>query len=446
MKKGEIFELDIIGFNFKGEGYGEIDGERYFVKGAIPYEKLKVRFIKSKGGRKICKLIEVLCNSEIEIASSCDKFGDCGGCTYLNVSYEDQIRFKEKALKDILKEIPYEEFLGILKSPKEFEYRNKMEFSFGDEFKCGPLELGLHKKGNPFGIVPTYNCKLISEDFRKIMNSTIDYFREIRAEVYKLKTHTGYLRNLILREGKEEVLLAIITSSQNHMDFGDFKERILSLKLQKSIGGIVHIVSDSLSDAIKPSKIEIIYGNDFIYEEIFGLKFKVSIFSFFQTNTEGVKILYNEVKNRVGNPEGTILDLYSGVGTIGQVLSKNNRVIGIEIVEDAVKMAKENAKLNNLNCEFICGDVSQVVKDIKYKISFIVVDPPRAGIGLKSVKNICKFGVQNIVYVSCNPQTLCEDLKEFINNGYKVKNIQGVDMFPNTYHVEAVVLMSRVDK
>ncbi|EIA26230.1 Putative tRNA (Uracil-5-)-methyltransferase, partial [Candidatus Arthromitus sp. SFB-4] len=175
-------------------------------------------------------------------------------------------------------------------------------------------------------------------------------------------------------------------------------------------------------------------------------KFKVSIFSFFQTNTEGVKILYNEVKNRVGNPEGTILDLYSGVGTIGQVLSKNNRVIGIEIVEDAVKMAKENAKLNNLNCEFICGDVSQVVKDIKDKISFIVVDPPRAGIGLKSVKNICKFGVQNIVYVSCNPQTLCEDLKEFINNGYKVKNIQGVDMFPNTYHVECIVLMSKSEK
>lgn len=446
MKKGEIFELDIIGFNFKGEGYGEIDGERYFVKGAIPYEKLKVRFVKSKGGRKICKPIEVLCKSKIEIKSSCDKFGDCGGCTYLNLSYDDQIRFKEEALKDIFKEISYEEFLGVLKSPKKFEYRNKMEFSFGDEFKGGPLELGLHKKGNPFGIVPTYNCKLISEDLRKIMRLTVDYFREIGAEAYKLKTHTGYLRNLILREGKDEILLSIVTSSQNDMDFGDFKDRILSLNLQKSIGGIVHIVSDSLSDAINPSKIEIIYGNDFIYEEIFGLKFKVNIFSFFQTNTEGVKILYNEVKNRVGNPEGTILDLYSGVGTIGQVLSKNNKVIGIEIVEDAVKMARENAKLNNLDCKFICGDVSQVVKDIKDKISFIVVDPPRAGIGSKGVKNICEFGVQNIVYVSCNPQSLCEDLKVFIDNGYKIKNIQGVDMFPNTYHVECVVLMSKSEE
>lgn len=446
MKKGEIFELDIIGFNFKGEGYGEIDGERYFVKGAIPYEKLKVRFVKSKGGRKICKPIEVLCKSKIEIESSCDKFGDCGGCTYLNLSYDDQIRFKEEALKDIFKEISYEEFLGVLKSPKKFEYRNKMEFSFGDEFKGGPLELGLHKKGNPFGIVPTYNCKLISEDLRKIMRLTVDYFREIGAEAYKLKTHTGYLRNLILREGKDEILLSIVTSSQNDMDFGDFKDRILSLNLQKSIGGIVHIVSDSLSEAINPSKIEIIYGNDFIYEEIFGLKFKVNIFSFFQTNTEGVKILYNEVKNRVGNPEGTILDLYSGVGTIGQVLSKNNKVIGIEIVEDAVKMARENAELNNLDCKFICGDVSQVVKDIKDKISFIVVDPPRAGIGSKGVKNICGFGVQNIVYVSCNPQSLCEDLKIFIDNGYKIKNIQGVDMFSNTYHVECVVLMSKSEE
>ncbi|BAK81573.1 23S rRNA (uracil(1939)-C(5))-methyltransferase RlmD [Candidatus Arthromitus sp. SFB-rat-Yit] len=446
MKKGEIFELDIIGFDFKGEGYGEIDGERYFVKGAIPYEKLKVRFVKSKGGRKICKRVGILNKSHIEISPSCDKFGECGGCTYLNISYEDQIKLKEEALRDLLNEINYDSFLGILKSPKEFEYRNKMEFSFGDEFRGGPLELGLHKKGNPFGVVPTYNCKLISEDFRKIMRSTVEYFREIGAEPYKLKTHKGYLRNLVLREGKEEILLSIVTSSQNDMDFREFKDRILSLNLKKSIGGIVHIVSDSLSDAVNPSKIEIIYGNDFVYEEIFELKFKINTFSFFQTNTEGVKVLYNEVKNRVGNPNGTILDLYSGVGTIGQVLSKNNKVIGVEIVEDAVKMAKENAKLNNLCCEFICGDVSQVVKDIKDKISFIVVDPPRAGIGAKGVKNICKFDVENIVYVSCNPQTLRDDLKEFLNNGYKVNNIQAVDMFPNTYHVETVVLMSRVEK
>lgn len=444
MKKGEIFELYITGINFKGEGYGEVGGAKYFVKGAVPGEKLKVKFIKKKVDKYMCKVLEVFEKSKHSIPPICDKFGECGGCTYLNLSYDDQIRFKEEALKEVLKDVPYEKFLGVIKSPKQFEYRNKMEFSFGDEFKGGPLELGLHKKGSPFSIVPTYDCRLISEDLRVITRESKSYLESLGCEVYKLKSHKGYLRNLVLREGKDEILITLVTSSQREEDLNGFKDMLLSLKLNKKIGGILHVVSDSLSDAIDPAEINLLYGKDHIYEELFGLKFKISLFSFFQTNTEGVKVLYNEVKNKVESAEGTILDLYCGVGTIGQVLSHNNKVIGIEIVSDAVKMAEENSKLNNLNCEFMCGDASEVVKNIKEDVSFIVVDPPRAGIGSKGVKNICRFNVPNIVYVSCNPNTLSEDLKEFISNGYKVKSIQGVDMFPNTYHVESVVLLERV--
>lgn len=444
MKKGEVFELYITDINFKGEGYGEIDGDKYFVKGAIPGQRLKVRLIKKKSDKYICKLIDIIEESIYFITPVCDKFGECGGCTYLNLSYDDQIRFKEYALKEVLKDVAYEKFLGVIKSPNQFEYRNKMEFSFGDEFKDGPLELGLHRKGSPFSIVPTYDCKLISEDLRKITLNSKEYLRDLNFEPYKLKSHKGYLRNLILREGKEEILVVLVTSSQRCEDLTGFKDMLLSLPLNKKIGGILHVVSDSLSDAIDPIEINLLYGNDYIYEEMFGLKFRISQFSFFQTNTEGVKVLYNEVKNKVKNTEGSILDLYCGVGTIGQVLSNNNRVIGIEIVEDAVKMAKENARLNNLNCEFICGDASEIVKDINEDISFIVVDPPRAGIGSKGVKNICRFNVPNIVYVSCNPNTLSDDLKEFINYGYKVKSIQGVDMFPNTYHVETIVQLQRL--
>ena len=446
MKKGEVFELEIKGINFNGEGFGEFEGDRYFVKGAVPFEKLKVRFVKKKSDKNICKVIERIYESPISIDPICDKFGKCGGCTYLNLNYDDQIKFKEQALFDIFKDIGYEKTLRIIKSPKQFEYRNKMEFSFGDEVKGGQLELGLHKKGNPFSIVPTYDCHLVSEDFRKVMRFVVSYFREQGATAYKLKTHEGYLRNLILREGKDEIMICLVTSSQDKFDLTDFKNQILKLELSKNIGSLIHLISDSLSDSINPSEINLLYGKDHIYEELFGLKFKINLFSFFQTNTEGTKLLYENVKDCIGDIHGTILDLYCGIGTIGQVLSNKikNKVIGVEIIKEAVQMANENARLNNLDCEFIEGDVTEVVDKIKEDISVIIVDPPRAGITKSGVYSICKFNVENIVYVSCNPKTLVEDLKIFIDNGYRVKTVQGVDMFPSTYHVETVVLMSRV--
>ena len=303
MKKGEIFELEIIGINFSGEAFGEFQGEKYFVKGSIPFEKLKVRFIKIKSGKRICKIVERIKESPISIMPVCEKFGQCGGCTYLNLNYENQIKFKEEALINLLRDenINYEKFLGIIKAPSQFEYRNKMEFSFGDEFKDGPLELGLHKKGNPFGVVPTYDCHLVNQDFRKIMRVTVDYFRRLNVQAYKLKNHKGYLRNLILRDGKEELIICLVTSSQENVDLNNFKNEILNLDLNKKVGGIIHVVSDSLSDAIDPKKIDIIYGNDYIYEELFGLKFKINLFSFFQTNTEGMKVLYGKVKENIKN-------------------------------------------------------------------------------------------------------------------------------------------------
>lgn len=450
MKKGEIFELEIKGINFSGEGFGEFQGEKFFVKGGIPFEKLKVKFIKKKSEKNICKILEKICESPISINPICSKFGECGGCTYLNLSYDNQIKFKEESLLEIFKNqnLEWEKFLGIIKAPHQFEYRNKMEFSFGDEFKGGQLELGLHKKGNPFSIVPTYDCHLVSEDFRKITKFTVQYFREQGLEPYKLKTHKGYLRNLILRSGKNELMVCLVTSSHQKFNLEDFKNKILELKLQKNIGSLLHLVSDSLSDAVIPSEINLLHGNDYIYEEIFGLKFKINLFSFFQTNTEGMKLLYEKVRNSVGDVSGTILDLYCGIGTIGQVLSNRikNKVIGIEIVKEAVEMAKENAILNNLDCEFIEGDVVEVIEKIQKNISTIIIDPPRAGITKKGVNKICKFNVENIIYVSCNPKTLVEDLKIFVDNGYKIKTVQGVDMFPGTYHMETICFLKKLNR
>ena len=446
MKKGEIFELEIVGINFSGEGYGEVNEEKYYVKSCIPKEKVKCRYLKVKSGKKMCKLIEKIEESPISINPVCNVFGKCGGCTYLNLTYEDQIKYKEQSFLELLKEhnIRFEKFSGVTKAVSQFKYRNKMEFSFGDEVKDGPLELGLHKKGNPFSIVPTYDCHLVSDDFKEIVKLTIEYFRKLNVKPYKTKNHTGYLRNLILREGKDEILICLVTSSQETLDLNEYKNQILNLKLNKKVGSLLHVISDSLSDAIQPKETYVLHGNDYIYEEVLGLKFKINLFSFFQTNTEGMKLLYEIVRDNIKCNEGVILDLYCGIGTIGQIISTKhkNKVIGIEIVEDAVKMAIENAKLNNLECEFIQGDVTKVVENIKEKISYIVVDPPRSGIMEKGVRNICKFNVENIVYVSCNPKSLMEDLKIFIEERYIIKNINCVDMFPNTYHMETVVLLS----
>lgn len=447
MKRGEVFDLKIVGIDFKSNGYGIIDNEKYYVKNGLPGETLKVRYTKSKAGKNMCKFIETIEKSEIEIESICDKFKSCGGCTYLNLSYEDQIKFKEKALKDLFDEnnIIYEDFKGVRKAPSIFEYRNKMEFSFGDEVKDGELELGLHKKGNPFAVVPVYECRLVDSDYRIIMKESVNYFRENNLLPYKLKNHRGYLRNLIIRKGKNQLMVALVTSSQESFNLDKYKEMLLKLNLESKINSIIHIVSDSLSDAIQVKEFNLLFGEEYIVEELFGLKFKINLLSFFQTNTEGAEVLYEMVKDHIKNESGRIFDLYCGTGTIGQILSKDSKeeVIGVEIVKEAVDMAINNAKINNLNCKFICGDVAVIIKEIKEKPEVIVIDPPRAGISKDGVRSIASFNAKKIVYVSCGPKSLVEDLKIFIEQNYIIKTVEALDMFPNTYHLETVVLLTR---
>jgi len=349
--------------------------------------------------------------------------------------------FDEAGIKDY-------EYLPIEVSPNAFEYRNKMEFSFGDEEKGGPLTLGMHKKGRHYDIVTVNECGIMDKDFRTILNTILDYFKENNIPYYNTRSHEGYLRHLVVRKAHytKELLINLVTTTKMDLDLTDLVDRIKGLDLEGELVGFLHTLNDNLADVVQSDETIILFGRDYIIEELLGLKFKISAFSFFQTNSLGAEKLYSIVRDFVGNADDkTLFDLYCGTGTIGQITAqKAKKVIGIEIIEDAVRAANENAKLNRLdNCKFIAGDVKEKVKELKDKPDIIVLDPPRSGIHPQALKDIIGFNAEKIVYVSCNPKTLVRDLLELEQHGYKVKKAKCMDMFPHTAHTEVVVKLER---
>ncbi len=463
MKKGEIATGYVEDVEFPNKGIVLLEEEngpdngkttRFTVKNVIPGQKISFRIKKVRKGKGEGNLLEVLEKADNEIESSCPHFGICGGCTYLNLSYENQAKLKEKQVKKLLdsvlskQERPYE-YLDIRKSPAVLGYRNKMEFSFGDEYKEGPLALGMHKRGSFYDIVTVNRCQICDEDYRKILTATLEFFGDKQLSHYHRLHHTGYLRHLLVRKAANtgEILIALITTTQESMDLEPYREKLLSLSLSGKIVSILHTLNDSVADVVKSDKTIVFYGREYIKEEILGLQFNISQFSFFQTNTLGAEVLYSTVRELIGSlgsGEKTVYDLYSGTGTIAQLMAPvAQKVIGVEIVEEAVEAARENAKLNQLdNCEFIAGDVLKVLDTIEEKPDFIILDPPRDGIHPKALRKIIDYGVDRLVYISCKPTSLVRDLEVFLQAGYFVETAVAVDQFPWTANVETVVLLS----
>jgi len=378
----------------------------------------------------------------------CPQAGLCGGCTYQGVAYEEQLSKKEAELKALLEQVDVDcHFEGMLSTNRPFEYKNKMEFSFGDSCKGGPLQLGMHKKRSFFDILSAKDCQLVDGDYRKIVEFTETFFTERNATYMHKKSHKGFLRHLIIRKGMftGEILIDLVTTSQDDISNYPYAEGLLSLELQGKIVGILHTKNDSLSDAVKDEGTTILYGRDHLYEKLLGLSFKISPFSFFQTNSYGAELLYSKIREFAGDIKcNTMFDLYSGTGTIAQILAPvANEVIGVEIVEEAVEAAKENAKLNGLdNCRFIAGDVGAVMESLPSNPELIILDPPRDGIHPKAIRKIINFGAETIIYVSCKPASLVRDLKILTANGYEVLRTVGVDQFANTAHMEAIALLT----
>lgn len=468
MKKGQEYIGTIERTEFPNKGlinYVNEDGSvtKVVVKGAITGQKVRFVLSKKRSGKCEGRILEVIEKSPFENREApCKHFETCGGCTYQEIDYDTQMKLKGDMVKGILDNVcDGYEFEGILGSPMEWAYRNKMEFSFGDEYKDGPLALGMHKKGSFHDIVTISECHIVNKDYNAILKVVLDYFSDKQIPFFHKMRHTGYLRHLLVRRAVKtgEILVDLVTSSdwqgcpqsQKNVEeqmLLELKNALLTLQLHGKIVGILHTVNDALSDVVQSDRTDILYGRDYIVEKILGLEFKISVFSFFQTNSLGAEVLYEKARSYVGETNDKIVfDLYSGTGTIAQMLAKvAKKVIGVEIVEEAVEAAKINAELNGLtNCYFIAGDVLKVIDDIEEKPDLIVLDPPRDGIHPKALDKIINYGVNRLVYISCKPTSLARDLEILQVKGYKLVKACAVDMFPQTYHCETIALLERVN-
>ena len=446
-----------------------MDGERIVLKNTIPGQLVQAVVTKKRKGKCEGRVLEVLEKAPAEkTEGTCRHFPDCGGCIYQSLPYEEQRKIKENQVLELLHSVCPEgsfQWQGVKASPAPYAYRNKMEFSFGDAWKGGPLALGMHKRGSFYDIVTTENCRIVHPDFGKILEATRAYFAERSVPFYKKLQHTGYLRHLLVRRAVKtgEILVDLVTSTQlewilegtePNAEAGKAEEALLEgwvhlleeLPLEGKLTGILHTQNDSLADVVQSDRTDVLYGQDYFYEELLGLRFKITPFSFFQTNSLGAEVLYDTVRSYIGETKDKVVfDLYSGTGTIAQLLAPVARsVTGVEIVPEAVKAAEENAAMNGLeNCHFLAGDVLKVVDELTEKPDLIVLDPPRDGIHPKALPKIIDFGVNRIVYVSCKPTSLVRDLGPLMEAGYRVVKMCGVDMFPFTANCETVVLLSK---
>lgn len=461
MKKGEIYTGVVEKTDFPNKGILYIEDEKVVVKHGLPGQTLRVVITKQRKGKCEARILDVVSRSPWEnLEEACPHMSDCGGCSYQTLPYEEQLKLKESQVRELLGTVIQGDYIfeGIKGSPLTRGYRNKMEFSFGDEVKDGPLALGMHKRGSFYDIVTVDQCTLVHGDCCKILKTTLEYFKEKGASFLKKTSHVGYLRHLLVRRGVKtgEILVDLVTTTQKERSnksgeseealLEGWKEALLGLSLEGIFAGILHTRNDSLADVVVNEGTDVLYGKDYFYEELLGLKFKITPFSFFQTNSLGAEVLYETARSFIGDTRGRkVFDLYSGTGTIAQILAPvADHVTGVEIVGEAVEAAKENTALNGLcNCDFIAGDVLKVLDTLQEQPDLIVLDPPRDGIHPKALPKIIGYGVERMVYVSCKPTSLARDLVVLQAGGYRVERVCLVDMFPGTVHTECVVGMQR---
>lgn len=449
MKKGTVVTGMVERLSFPNKGILTVEDSRMVVKNTIPGQVIEAVVTKNGSNRMEGRLQRVVTPSPLETESPCPHYGVCGGCAYQTIPYEEQLKIKSEQVRRLLTPVLGEDFPfeGIEGSPRQAEYRNKMEFSFGDFVKDGPMTLGMHKRGSFYDIVTVDGCRIVDEDYRQILRATLDYFTEKGIPFYRKMQRTGALRHLVVRKAVKtgEILVMLVTTSAYRAD-EEFVSMLQKLPLNGTYAGILQAINDLPADTVQSQETIVLYGRDHFYEELLGLRFKITPFSFFQTNSLGAEVLYSLAREYVGSVDGQLVyDLYSGTGTIAQILAPvAKKVIGVEIVEEAVEAAKINAAENGLtNCEFIAGDVLKVLDTITERPDTIILDPPRDGIHPKAIRQMVGYGVERMVYISCKPTSLARDLPAFLMAGYCVERVKCVDMFPFTSGVETVCLLRR---
>lgn len=483
MKKGQQVEGVVTRVDFPNKGIVQMDdGDLITVKNVLEGQRILCVIKKTRKGKAEGRRLEVVKKSPLEMdVPACKHFDQCGGCSYQTLPYEEQVALKGRQIKRLLEPVLPENsfddlFEGVIPSPNQFAYRNKMEFSFGDAYFNGPLSLGMHKRGSFYDIVTVDGCQIIDEDMRCVLMETLAYFQERGANYYHKMRHEGYLRHLLVRKAAKtgEILVDLVTSSDARFLQKDATEpatevqadalealesellqgwskRLQEVSYDGKLTGVLHTRNDRPADVVEDQGTRVLFGQAYFYEELLGLRFRITPFSFFQTNSLGAEKLYETARDFITAENADILegktvyDLYSGTGTIAQILAPvSGHVIGVEIVEEAVEAAKKNALENGLtNCDFIAGDVLKVIDEIEEKPDYIVLDPPRDGIHPKALDKIIAYGVESMIYISCKPTSLARDLEVLQASGYQVKRICCCDMFAGTPHVETVVLLSK---
>ncbi len=456
MKKGEIVEGVIDRYSFPNKGSMVVEGERISVKGALPGQRVRAR-VKRNGGN----LTEIVERADYETDPMCEHFPDCGGCAYQTVPYEKQLEIKKRQIEELIGEAYPEEFTleNIYASPRPVEYRNKMEFSFGDAVKDGPLTLGLHKRASTYDVLSVTGCVLVDSDVRKVLKTVLDFYAGRDIPYYKKMAHEGILRHLLVRKSTftGQMLVALVSASGErsyeelaaYLKLEELTQVLTSQKYDGELTGFLHILNNSPADVVVSEKTTLLYGRDYIEEKLLGLTFKITPFSFFQTNAAGAEVLYCVVRDFLGGERKHIVyDLYSGTGTIAQIVSAVcEKCIGVEIVEEAVIAARENAARNAIdNCVFIAGDVLKVIDTMPERPDVLILDPPRDGIHPKALPKLIDYGAQKVIYISCKPSSFARDLPSFYAAGYRISRIACVDMFPQTPGVECCCLLTKCYK
>ncbi|MCX6169633.1 MAG: 23S rRNA (uracil(1939)-C(5))-methyltransferase RlmD [Ignavibacteriales bacterium] len=477
MKKGDLLELDITGYAFEGKGVAKIIKELHtqneenakkfviFVDGSYPGDKVIAEIRKIRSSYAEAKVKEILTKSPLRINANCKYFGVCGGCKSQDLNYEQQIKFKEEQVKDIFERIGgFTDLIiePIIPAEKIFYYRNKMEYSFADkrwlsENEIGSMQeipdkdfaLGLHIPGLYDKVLDIDGCWLQSEVSNGILNFTRDFFKNQQTLPYSAQKHTGFLRNLVIKQSflKNDLMINLVVSEENERLLIQYKEELLIRFPQ--ITTIVYNINKKLSQVAYGDYEIISHGSGFIYDLIGNWKFRISANSFFQTNTSQAERLFSTALEFADFKGGEIVyDLYSGAGTIPIFISKNvKQIYGFESVAPAIEDAKVNIGLNNVtNFEPMLVDLNKsflpVIQENKcHRPDVIIADPPRSGMNPKTVKDIIELMPKKIVYISCNPATQARDIKLLCDGGYKLMKLRPVDMFPHTYHIENVALL-----
>ncbi len=443
IQKNEEFEVEILDMGFEGEGIAKIDGYTVFIKGALIGEKVKIKILKANKDYGFAKLLEVIEPSEIREESRCEVFSRCGGCNLQHMDYNAQMQLKTNLVKNTLKKsLGYEPLVEhTIGMVWPYNYRNKAQYPVVDG------KIGFYA-GRTHALIENEKCCIQNELTDRLAKDAFRITQKYNVTTYNEKTGEGLLRHVVTRIGVNtgEVMLTLVTNG----DKIPHSEEIISEITEKypELKSIIQNINKENGNVILGKECKTLFGQDYIEDELEGYKFKISPLSFYQVNPQQTAVLYNTAKEFAElTGEENVFDLYCGIGTISIfVADQAKNVFGVEIVPQAIENAKENAKLNGVeNVEFICGSAEEIIP-AKYQegktADVVFVDPPRKGCDMKLLETLKEMKSKKIVYISCNPATLARDLKYLTDNGYDIKKVQPVDMFPQTCHVESVVLLS----